>query len=119
MRVRVRGTIYETVKEAADANGVTTDAVYRAIRNGDPDKIGSYKKRKNTKTPEQKAKAAEASRKPIRIADVYFPSRKALGETVGMTQKAIREAINGGGFKAMMNLEERVRKATSVFNEKT
>lgn len=112
MRVRIRGIIYDTVQEAADANNVSTAAVYTAIRIGDPDKIGSRGRRHLS--DETRALLASSSNKPITIAGVWFPSRKELGRVVNMTQKGLREAINGSQA-SRDRLEERVRKATAIF----
>lgn len=116
MRVRIRGVIYDTVREAADANNVSTAAVYTAIRIGDPDKIGTRGRRNLTEETREAlaALAAYRSNKPITIAGVWFPSRKELGRVVNMTQKGLREAINGSQA-SRDRLEERVRKATAIF----
>ncbi len=114
MRVRIRGVIYDTVREAAAAHNVSIHAVYTAIRVGDPDKIGTRSRREKRPASQKQMQAAAKRGKPICVAGVYFSSRKELGRVVNMTQKGLREAINGSQA-SRDRLEERVRKATAIF----
>ena len=105
MRVKVRGVVYETVKECAEALNVSPKTVYSAIGHGNPDKIGTG----HPRAYKPRSPRFDAS-KPQRVAGVWFPSISALARFIGKDITHTRNALNKGGV-AYRNLEDRVRNA--------
>jgi hypothetical protein len=101
MRVNVRGTIYESVQEAAKATGRSVKTVYAAIDSGRTDQLG-------TGTPKAYRPHPARDGKPHCIAGVWFPSISALARYIGKDVSHTRVALNKGG-RAYANLEKRVR----------
>lgn len=112
MPIRIRGVIYKDAKEAAAALGVTRDAIYWALRCGDPDKIGLPRTYRSG--PGSNAAAAASVRKPVQVAGVWFASRRELAKTVGMDASSVGYALKAGP-RARANLEKRVRQAVGMF----
>lgn len=95
MRVDVRGTVYESVRECATALGIRPAAVYKALQRGTLDNLGH----------------PPNAPKPITIGDVCFPSIAALARYIGKDTSHTRRALQGGKPRALRNLAERVRNA--------
>lgn len=106
MRVDIRGTIYESVPEAAKAVNRSPQTVYRAIDRGRTDQLGLGPVHKYKRTGNQ----CVGTSKPVKIADMYFPSISALARFIGKDKSHTRVALNKGG-RAYRNLEDRVRNA--------
>ncbi len=100
MRVRIRGTIYETVSDAAKALGVNETTVRTAIRRGREDTVGLGKGR----GPRDRT----AHGKPVRIGTFEWRSRKALAEYLGIPANTVNKALREGGPKAKANLLQRI-----------
>ena len=98
MRVDVRGTIYETVAEAAEENNVSTWVVYKMVALGHPERIGRPLKKK----------------KKIDMAGVAFDSISDLARFIGKDVSHTRRALKAGP-RARANLEKRVRQAVGMF----
>lgn len=103
MRVRIRGVTYESVKEAANAHGVTIDNVYLAIRNGRTDNIGvgrgNHKNHKNI-----------AASIPVSLFQgrLKFESISEAARELGYSQAALNRIIKGHtGDKSRENLQLR------------
>lgn len=106
MRVDVRGTIYESVAEAAKAVNRSPQTVYRAIDRGRTDQLGLGPVHKYKRTGNQ----CVGTSKPQCVSGVWFPSISALARFIGKDKSHTRVALNKGG-RAYRNLEDRVRKA--------
>ncbi|CAB4121846.1 hypothetical protein UFOVP16_14 [uncultured Caudovirales phage] len=76
--------IYETVKEAADANGVTINGVYCALHRGNLDGLGLGKTKPT----------------PVTLAGVTFRSMNAASVALGFSRARLREMLLHGGAKA-------------------
>ncbi len=107
MRVNIRGTIYESVHEAAKAINRSTKTVYRAINQGRTDQLGTGKVSPYKPSPKQ----GRGTSVPLKIAGVYFPSIAALARFIGKDKSHTRVALYKGG-RAYRNLEDRVRNAS-------
>ena len=105
MRVKVRGTLYDSVRECAAALGISPKTVYWAINYGDPDKLGTGRSR-----PTKPRSPRFDASKPQRVADIWFPSISAVARFIGKDITHTRNAIRKGGV-AYRNLEDRVRNA--------
>ncbi len=92
MRVRIRGTIYESVDEAAAALGVSKKTVYWAINHGNPDMLGLGRPR-----PPRSGNANLDNSKPVTVAGKYFPSISALARFLGRDISVVRKALNTNG----------------------
>jgi len=92
MLVRVRGTIYPSVQSAADALGMTTDAVYGAITRGKEDILGLGK----TKP------------KKIVIGDTEFKSLRAASTALGLKPKTLGETLIKGGKVRKQRLDDAI-----------
>lgn len=90
----MRGVIYETIKEAADAHGVTINAVYAALHRGNLEGLGLGK----TKPM------------PVTLAGITFRSMNAASVALGFSRARLREVLLEGGPKA------RERVATAAQN---
>ena len=106
MRVDIRGTIYESVPEAAKAVNRSTTTVYRAIELGRTDQLGLGRVHKYKRT----GNPCVATSKPQCVAGVWFPSISALARFIGKDTSHTRVALNKGG-RAYANIEKRVRNA--------
>ena len=94
MRIKVRGVTYETVKEAADALGLTINGVYSGLDRGAAEKLGIGKT------------------KPIAITleGITFRSMTAASIALGFPPKTLRELLRGGP-----KAQERVRFAAQRY----
>ena len=89
MRVSVRGTVYETVKEAADALGVTINGVYSAVQAGKTDLLA----------------LGRTQPRPITLAGVHFRSWKEASLALGFGKHYISGAMRTGSAKAQARLD--------------
>ena len=87
MKVKVRGVTYESVKEAADALGVTIAGVYTALDRGRIDKLGLGK----------------TIPKKMVIGNVTFKSASEAGRALGFSRSYFRDAKLGGRAKARLD----------------
>lgn len=92
MRVRVRGTIYQSVREVAEAFGMTRDGVYGAIYRGKADLIGLGK----------------TSPKKTVIGGVEFRSISAASKALGFDRRFLQDVNRDGGPKRKARLEAAV-----------
>jgi biotin operon repressor len=80
--VRVRGTVFPSLKAAGDALGVSSAAIWLAIEEGREDTVGLHTKAKLWK--------------PCTINGQTFVSRAAAAAALGVTGPAISTAISAG-----------------------
>lgn len=80
--IEIRGTVYPTVQDAADAFGVTPRAVTMAIRKGTTHRIGTG--------------AVGPEPLPVRIRGRVYPDAGAAAKALGLTRHAIHLAIAEG-----------------------
>lgn len=80
----VRGVVYADVGAAAEGEGVTKDAVWRAIAAKRLDKLGTRKKK------------LRVDAMPVRIRDRTFPSVAAAAKHFGVGRSAIYQALARG-----------------------
>jgi len=105
MRVIIRGTIYETVREAAAAFGVTTSYIYQALSRGRPDSIGIGMGRSPHPHPNGNR---------VTIHGITFPSYKAASLELGFDKHYVRVALRRGKPKGL----EKIRKAVEKYERK-
>lgn len=108
MRVRVRGTTYESVKDCAAALGVSPKTVYTAVNYGNPDKIGTGRPR-----PPGSGNQNIDNSKPVTIAGKHFPSISALARFLGRDISCTRKALNTNGRAARAITEAVARTITT------
>lgn len=84
MRVKVRGITYETVKEAADALGLTIHGVYSGLERGATEMLG----------------LGHTKAKPVTLEGVAFRSMTAASIALGYPPRYLREVLLHGGPKA-------------------
>ena len=95
MRVMIRKVIYETVRDAAEAFGVTTSYIYDAITRGRQDMIGigrgklRYGQLDNWPT--------EWTGNATMIHGLTFPSMTAASIALGFNKAYLRSALRRGG----------------------
>lgn len=99
MRVSVRGSIYESVAEAAEALGVSASTVRSAIARGTTDTIGM-----GGGNP----RGAMPHAKPVTIGPVIFPSMRAASAALGMAANYVHLVTARGGTAAREALVRRV-----------
>lgn len=80
MKVMVRGAVYESVREAAQALGMSEAGVYGAIERGKADLLGLGK----------------TSPKKTVIAGVEFRSLSAASEALGFNRRFLQDTWRGG-----------------------
>jgi DNA-binding MarR family transcriptional regulator len=83
--VKIRGVLYNSQKEAAEAIGVTQSAIYRALQNGTLEKCGVHNR----------------NRKPVTIRGVYYESQTAAAKALGLRQTNIAKAVRNGNLKGI------------------
>lgn len=84
MKILVRGVTYGSVKEAADALGVTINAVYSSLNRGTMDTLG----------------LGDTKPKPVTLAGVTFRSMNSASLALGFSRARLREVLLYGGPKA-------------------
>ena len=84
MKIQIRGVLYNSVKEAADALNVSFHSVYSALDRGGIDKLGLGKTRP----------------KPITIEGVTFRSMTQASIALGFSRSYLQWTIKNGGTKA-------------------
>lgn len=101
MRVIIRGTIYETVREAADALGVSTSHIYNAVLKGTQDYIGigmgRWRKPRDSFTGNK-----------IVLHGVDFPSMKAASLALGFGQHYVRSVLLRQSPRGLRRIQEAV-----------
>lgn len=80
--IEVRGTVYADAKAVADAYGVTTETVRKAIKKGTLHRIGTG--------------AVGAEPLPVRIRGRVFPTARDAARHFGVGRSAIYHAIKQG-----------------------
>lgn len=98
MRICIRGTTYETVKEAAKAHNVTIWAIYYALNVGRLDQVGL-----GTRTPHQNRKLPRWT-KPITIAGMSFNSMIEASEALGRRRNHVSSTLREGSERAKEQL---------------
>ena len=90
MRVEVRGVIYPSVKACAEALGVSTGSVYRALSSGKVKTLGIGKGNVST------SHKVLVKKKPLIVAGYPFPSIAALALTIGRCPRGVRRSLYRG-----------------------
>ena len=101
MRVRIRGITYETVRSAAQANGVSESYVYKAMAEGRQDTIGMGMG--NWRKPRDKFNGNK-----IVLHGVWFDSMTAASLALGFKGHYIRGAMQRPSKKSMTRIREAV-----------
>lgn len=104
MRVMIRGVTYETVREAAQAHGVSEGYVYQAMSEGRQDSIGIGMG--NWRKPRDRF-----SGNKIVLYGVEFASMKAASLALGFNQHYIRSVRRKPNKKS----ETRIREAVAQY----
>lgn len=84
MRIQVRGVTYGSVREAAEALGMSIQGIYSGLDRGSPDMLGLGK----TKA------------KPITLEGITFRSMSAASVALGFPPRYLREVLLRGGPKS-------------------
>ena len=84
MRIQIRDTTYDTVKEAAEALGVSTSAIYNALGSDTLDSVGM---RRNN------------GRKPV----YGYPSITAAAEAMGVSRGNLSHRITKTGMSTVQS----------------
>ena len=92
MLVRVRGTIYQSVQSAADALGLTQNAVYGAIARGKEDLLGTGK---------------TIPKKTV-IGEVEFRSMRAASLALGLNHRLLGDVKKRGGKLSKKRVEDAI-----------
>lgn len=108
MRVMIRGVTYETVREAAQAHGVSESYIYRLMTEGRQDIIGVGMG--NWRKPRDRY-----DKNKIILHGVWFDSLKAASLLLGFNQHYIRGALRRPSKKS----ETRIREAVAQYERKT
>jgi hypothetical protein len=95
MLVGVRGVIYPSTRAAAEALGVSIEAVYSALSRGSMDKLGLGNTRK----------------KAVEIEGLHFSSMCAASRALGFSRSYLRTALISGSDQ----VKERVRIAVEKY----
>ncbi|CAB4121228.1 hypothetical protein UFOVP6_47 [uncultured Caudovirales phage] len=80
MKILVRGVTYGSVREAAEALGMSIHGIYSGLDRGSPDMLGLGK----TKA------------KPITLEGITFRSMTAASIALGFPPRTLRELLRGG-----------------------
>lgn len=107
MRVAIRGTIYETVNEAAEAMGVQTNTIYRAINMGRIDSVGLGRGTR----PERCRKSGKGV--PITFGKVTFPSIAAASVALGFRPKYLATALQKGQAETLGRIAQAALRYTA------
>jgi len=83
--VKIRGVLYNSQKEAAEALGVTQSAIYRALQNGTVEKCGIH----------------NFNRKPVTIRGVKYESMTAAAKEFGINHSVVRKAADEGRLETV------------------
>lgn len=79
--VKIRGVLYNSQKEAADALGVNPSTIYKALQAGRIDDVGMHQNNR---------------KKPITIRGVHYDSQTAAAKAFGTTQSMVSRAVKLG-----------------------
>lgn len=93
MQVTVRGKTFETVRDAANAFGVTTRYVRRAVSEGKQDQIGL---RRAGQKDKWRVTRPAFTPMPIRIRGVIYSDAKEAAAALGVNRDTIYWAIRCG-----------------------
>ena len=109
MRVTIRGVTYETVREAADAHGVSASLVYKMVAQGRQDSIrigmGNWRKPRH--------RVFEGNK--IALYGAEFPSMRAASLALGFNQHYVRQAMRRSSVVMM----GKIREAVEVYERET
>lgn len=104
----VRGTVYATVGDAAEGEGVSTGAVYKAMKAGTLDKLGTRHRGRKPEMPVRirgviYASAAEAAaRLGCRVNNIYQQIARGRAERIGLGPEynhAMSKQVAIGGLR--------------------
>ena len=109
MRVTIRGVTYETVREAAEAHGMSKSYIYKMVLEGRQDSIGIGMG--NWRKPCDGVFAKNR----VNLHGVWFDSLKAASLLLGFNQHYIRGALRRPSKKS----ETRIMEAVAQYERKT
>lgn len=87
--VQIRGKVYPSVKEAADAVGVKPGAIRTALSRGRIDHVGCGR----GKAPQRRHGISNGVRKEITLGGRTFPSYRALSRFLGKSDGYVAYAL--------------------------
>jgi hypothetical protein len=97
MRVRVRGTIYDSVPEAAAALNVSPKSVYVSAHRGRLDTLGVGAGKRSTPG----AAYGGRPKRPIKIGPLEFDSLSEASKALGYHRNSLATAIRRGQFSSI------------------
>ena len=97
----IRGVTYETVREAAEAHGMSKSYIYKMVLEGRQDSIGIGMG--NWRKP-----CDSFNSNKIILHGIEFPSMKAASLALGFKQHYIRGAMRRPSFKSTMRIMQAV-----------
>ena len=109
MRVTIRGVTYETVREAAQAHGMSKSYIYKMVLEGRQDSIGVGMG--NWRKPRHRV----FDKNKIILHGVEFPSMTAASLALGFKRHYVRGALRRPSKKS----ETRIREAVAQYERKT
>lgn len=98
MLIKVRGVVYPSVKAAAEALGITANAVYSALGRGNMDTVGTGKNKPQS----------------IQLDGLSFPSIRAASLALGFKRTYLSKVLSKGGDKSY----SKVLAALTAYREK-
>ena len=98
MITAIRGVIYPSVKAAAEAEGVTVNAIYSALNRGNIDTVGMGKSQPH----------------PVELDGIAFPSIRAASLALGFSRTYLGKVLSKGGDKSY----SKVLAALTAYKEK-
>jgi hypothetical protein len=88
MLIKIRGATYPSVKTAAEAEGVTANAIYSALNRGNIDTVGMGK----------------SQPQPVELDGIAFPSIRAASLALGFSRTYLGKVLSKGGDKSYAKL---------------
>ena len=107
MRVSIRGVTYETVREAAEAHGMSKSYIYKMVLEGRQDSIGIGMG--NWRKPRHRFDGNK-----IVLYGVEFPSMTAASLALGFKRHYVRGALRRPSKKS----DTRIREAVAIYERK-
>lgn len=97
MRVKVRGKVYDSVKQCAKALGVSPATVYCAVTRRTTETIGLGR------DPKKKPSGGRPA-KPVRIGAVEFPSMSEASRALGFNRRHVQQVLTIGKTESRARL---------------
>lgn len=97
MRVSVRGMVYDSARECADALGVSVATVYCAVSRRTTDTLGMGRGNRTAKRGGRKPQ-------PVTIGGISFESMASASRALGFGRRYVASVMANGGATARANL---------------